>query len=101
VEELDELLILRYINEAIANQKQNKVIKPNRSKMLSVPTCLEQAFTKDAALKAAFYSFTPGKQREFSEHILEAKLEKTKLARLNKIIPIIKQNIGLNDKYRK
>ncbi|WP_346858191.1 DUF1801 domain-containing protein [uncultured Draconibacterium sp.] len=101
VEELDDLLILEYINEAIENQKQNKVIKPNRSKTLIIPPCLEQEFRKDAALKAAFYAFTPGKQREFAEHIMEAKLEKTKRARLNKITPLIKQNIGLNDKYRK
>jgi uncharacterized protein YdeI (YjbR/CyaY-like superfamily) len=35
------------------------------------------------------------------EYINEAKQEKTKANRLEKIKPMILSNIGLNDKYRK
>jgi uncharacterized protein YdeI (YjbR/CyaY-like superfamily) len=52
-------------------------------------------------LDAIFNSLTKGKQREFAEYISDAKQQKTKLNRLQKIIPLIQQNIGLNDKYRK
>lgn len=101
VEEIDEQLILHYLNEAIENQKQNKTIKADRSKPLIIPPELKKALLNDHELKDCFASFTKGKQREFADHISEAKQEKTKLARLQKVIPLIKQNIGLHDKYRK
>ena len=101
IDEINKPLILKYVNEAIANQKQNKEIKPDRNKPIVIPAELEDAFLKDSALKTAFETLTKGKQREFAEHISGAKQEKTRLARLEKVIPLIKQNIGLHDKYRK
>lgn len=100
-DDLDQNLILNYVNEAIENQKQNKEIKANRNKPVVIPQELELALLENTALKEAFNSFTKGKQREFTDYISGAKQEKTRLARLQKIIPLIKQNIGLNDKYRK
>ena len=47
-----------------------------------------------------FNEFSPYKQREFIEHITSAKQEKTQLARLEKVIPMILEGKGLNDKYR-
>ena len=41
-----------------------------------------------------------GKQREYSEYIIEAKREETKQKRVEKIIPMIKIGAGLNDKYK-
>jgi uncharacterized protein YdeI (YjbR/CyaY-like superfamily) len=43
---------------------------------------------------------TPGKQREYCEYISEAKRDATKLKRLEKIIPMIIEGVGLNDKYK-
>jgi len=100
-DELDEKLILKYVNEAIQNQKENKVIKTERIKELIVPDELKDAFENDTRLKEQYFAFTPGRQREFADYISEAKQEKTRLARLQKVIPLIKQNTGLNDKYRK
>ncbi|MDX8339696.1 DUF1801 domain-containing protein [Draconibacterium sp. IB214405] len=99
-DELDAELIVAYINEAIANEKQNKRVKINRDKKLVIPTELENALNEDNILKVSFQEFTPGKQREFADYVAHAKQAKTRLSRLAKIIPLIKQNIGLNDKYR-
>lgn len=41
------------------------------------------------------------RQKEFSLYIEEAKQEKTKHSRLEKIIPLIFKGVGLNDKYKK
>jgi len=41
------------------------------------------------------------RQKEFSLYIEEAKQEKTKHSRLEKIIPLILKGVGLNDKYKK
>lgn len=98
--ELDEKLILQYIEEAIANEKAGKIIPPEqKSKSFEVPEILKLALEKEK-LTADFGKFTPFKQREFSEYIDEAKQEKTKLSRIEKILPMVKAGIGLHDKYR-
>ncbi len=101
IDDLDEKLILKYVNEAIQNQKENKIIKADRKKELIIPEELKDALENDSLLKEHFYAFTPGRQREFADYISEAKQEKTRLARLQKVIPLIQQDIGLNDKYRR
>jgi uncharacterized protein YdeI (YjbR/CyaY-like superfamily) len=101
VKDLDEKLILKYVNEAIQNQKQNKEIKADRSKELLIPDELKEALKDDAQLAENFNALTKGKQREFAAYISEAKRVETRRSRLQKIIPFIQQNIGLNDKYRK
>ncbi|MEO1054733.1 MAG: YdeI/OmpD-associated family protein [Bacteroidota bacterium] len=90
-----------YIDEAITNQKAGKEIKADRNKELIVPDLLQEKLDQDANLKESFDSFSLSRQREFTEHIDEAKREETKLKRLEKIIPMIQDGVGLNDKYRK
>jgi uncharacterized protein YdeI (YjbR/CyaY-like superfamily) len=58
---------------------------------------LREQLDKNRALKQAFEVFLPYKQQEFCEYMAEAKQE-NKQARLEKIKPMIEQNIGLNDK---
>ena len=100
-DQLQLSVLKKYIEEAIELQKADKEIKPRKSKPIEIPTELEKAFKNDASLKSAFEKFTKGKQREFTEHIANAKREATKISRLQKCIPMIKAGIGLNDKYRK
>lgn len=100
-DEIDQELLKKYVLEAIENQKQNKEIKVDRNKAIILPDELKSALKRNSGLNQQFKSFTPGKQREFANYISEAKQEKTRLSRLEKIIPLIQQKIGLNDKYRK
>ena len=100
IDELNEPLILKYLNEAIDNQKLGKEIIIDRKKKTVVPPELQNALDKDASLKACFDSLTPFKQREYCEYIETAKREATKISRLEKIFPMITKGIGLHDKYR-
>ena len=101
IEEIDKNLVLQYVKEAIENQKAGKEVKPDRTKKETVvPEELQNAFDKDTALKEAFNSLTPYKQREYCEHIASAKREATKLSRLEKITPMILSGAGLHDKYK-
>lgn len=100
IEEIDEKLIKQYVTEAIQNQKEGRQIKPAKNKPLDIPAELAQAFEKNKLLKKAFDQFSLSKQREFTEYIGEAKREATRLARLEKSIPMILEGIGMNDKYR-
>ncbi|WP_396146549.1 YdeI family protein [Flavobacterium sp.] len=98
-EEINEKHILAYINEAIANEKEGKSIKPTKKPRI-VCEFLDTELESDKELSIAFEKFTSSKQNEFLEYIETAKQEKTKLARFEKIKPMILNNIGLNDKYR-
>ncbi len=98
-EEVSESEILAYIHEAIANEKTGKVIKPAKKEAL-VSVLLQQEIDSNPALAKAFQQFSAYKQREFQEYIEQAKREQTKLNRMEKIKPMIMQNIGLNDKYK-
>lgn len=97
--EINEKEILEYILEAIENEKQGKIIKPSKKEAI-VSELLNAEMVKNPALKDAFEKFSPYKQYEFLEYIETAKQEKTKLSRIEKVIPMILGNVGLNDKYR-
>lgn len=94
-------VLIRYVQEAIQNQLEGKEIKARSSKKeLVIPQELKLAFSEDANLKKAFEGLTPGRQREYAEYIAEAKREDTKLKRIEKITPMVKDGKGLNDKYK-
>lgn len=99
VNEIDEKLILAYIKEAIEIEEKGLAI-PKEKKETIIPEILQNELDKNSELKNKFNTFSPYKQREFIEHITSAKQEKTQMARLEKIIPMILEEKGLNDKYR-
>lgn len=99
--EINQDLVLAYVNEAIANQKAGKEIKPERKvKAVIIPKELEDYLNNDQDLRLAFEALTPGKQREYCEHIASAKREATKQSLLEKITPMILNGVVLNDKYK-
>ena len=98
-EEVNEKEVLAYIIEAIENEKAGKVIKATTKEIL-ISKELQLELDTDKSLAEAFQKFSLAKQREFHEYIEEAKREATKLARIEKIKPMILENKGLNDKYK-
>lgn len=92
-------LVKEYVLEAIANQKAGREIKPEK-KPLVIPIELKEAMASDANLESAFDKLSLTCKREYADHIGEAKKEETRLRRLNKMIPMILDGKGLNDKYR-
>lgn len=92
--------ILAYLEEATRNQEAGKEIKPDRNKALVMPEELDQAFRSNPSLKESFEALSFGKKREYAEHIGSAKREETRQQRLQKVIPMILEGIGLNDKYK-
>nr|WP_299343528.1 DUF1801 domain-containing protein [Allomuricauda sp.] len=102
ISQIDDQAILSYMEEAIENQKKGLEVKAERKSTGSkVAELLKTELEGNLSLKTAFSKFTPFKQKEFSEYIDEAKQEATKLKRLQKIIPLIEEGVGLNDAYRK
>ena len=101
INEINKAAVLAYVKEAIENQKLGKEIKPERkTKAVVVPDELGAVFKSNSELHTAFNALTPGKQREYCEHVSSAKREATKLSRIEKITPMILQGLGLYDKYK-
>src|SRR5690554_2497648 len=101
IDDIDKQAVLAYVKEAIDNQKLGKEIKTEKKgKTIVIPKELQIALETNINFQAAFKALTPGKQREYCEHIASAKQEKTKMSRLEKIKPMILKGVGLNDKYK-
>lgn len=97
---IPESEVLSYLQESIENCLAGKELKPLQKKEVVLPPILKEAFDKDPVLKQAFTSLTPGKQREYAEHIGSAKREATQEKRLSVAIPLILNGKGLYDKYK-
>ena len=85
--------------EAIDNQKKGLEIKQKQKKLV-IPVELASILNDNEKLASIFESLTLGKKRVFAAYVGDAKRKETKIKRLEKIIPMILNNIGLNDKYR-
>ena len=99
-ETIEPNVVLDYIQESIENSLAGKEIKPQKKTGVDIPPFLNAAFTSNQKFDKAFKALTPGKQREYAEHIAEAKWEATKQSRLEKIIPMVIDGTGLHDKYK-
>ena len=101
LDEINTDLIKKYILEAIENVKLGKEIKPDRTKkVLVISSEFQQKLDSNIEFKTSFQGLSMGKQREYANYITEAKREQTKLKRLEKIIPMILNRVGLHDKYK-
>lgn len=94
-------LVERYIKEAMDNSSKGKQVKPNRNKPLIIPEELNVMLQEDVLLKIKFDSLSLSKRRDYAEHISDAKRAQTKQSRLDKILPMIMEGLGLHDKYKK
>lgn len=99
INDVDEKLVIQYINEAVEIEKAGLQLKPVKKETI-LPEILQKELDNIPELKTSFEALTPFKQREYCEHIASAKRDETKLNRLEKIKPMILKGIGLHDKYR-
>lgn len=101
LEDIKDVIVLKYVKEAIENQRAGKEIKSKRvTKAVVIPNELKVALKSNSELNMTFKALTPGKQREYCEYIDTAKREATKQTRLEKITPMIINGVGLHDKYK-
>ncbi|MAP55021.1 YdeI/OmpD-associated family protein [Altibacter sp.] len=97
---IERHIVLQYLQEAIKNRIEGKEVKVERKKGVVIPPMLKETLNKNKELKEAFHALTPGKQREYAAYIGDAKQQKTKESRLEKIEPMILKGVGLHDKYK-
>ncbi len=100
VKDMNAEKIAAYIQESIQTIDEGKELKPTKSPMKAPAGLLLEALQTDTTFAESFQALTPGKQKEYIEYIDEAKQEKTKQSRIEKIKPLVLAKKGLNDKYK-
>jgi uncharacterized protein YdeI (YjbR/CyaY-like superfamily) len=86
-----------YIREAIQVEKAGLKVPMKRTKDFEMPEELERKLQDSAALREAFESLTPGRQRGYLLYFGQAKQAKTREERVAKYIPKILEGLGLDD----
>ena len=91
-----EPILKAYIYEAVEVEKAGLKVNFNKSSE-PVPDELQNKFDEIPALKNAFDSLTPGRQRAYILYFSQPKQSKTQTSRIEKCIPQILNGKGLND----
>lgn len=86
-----------YIFEAIEVEKAGLKVELKKTKEFTVVDEFQQMLDVIPALKEAFESLTPGRQRAYLLHFSSAKQTKTREARIEKYMPQILNGKGLDD----
>jgi uncharacterized protein YdeI (YjbR/CyaY-like superfamily) len=90
-------IIKAYIWEAIAAEKAGIEVPYKKTSEFQMPEELKDKLAEIPALKTAFASLTPGRQRGYLLYFCAAKQAKTRESRVEKCIPRILRGKGLND----
>jgi uncharacterized protein YdeI (YjbR/CyaY-like superfamily) len=89
--------IKAFIEQAIDLEKSGAKVELKKTAELKVPEELQTRLDTEPALKKAFASLTPGRQKGYIYQIAAAKQSATRASRVNKFIPQILAGKGLND----
>jgi len=99
VSEISKLksIIKSYIYEAIEVEKSGLKAEVKKNTKLDFPEEFQIKLDKNKALKTAFDSLTPGRQRAYNLYFSQPKQSKTRESRVEKSIKQILKGKGLND----
>ncbi|MGA9295533.1 MAG: YdeI family protein [Ignavibacteriaceae bacterium] len=92
-----ESILKTYIYEAIEVEKAGLKIKMKKTSDFKIPQEFQNKLDKIPALKTAFNSLTPGRQRAYLFYFSQAKQSKTRESRIEMYMQQILNGRGLND----
>ena len=92
-----ETILKAYIHEAIEVEKAGLEVNLKKTEEYEIPDELQTKFDEIPALKTAFESLTPGRQRAYILYFSKAKQSKTRESRVEKYMEHILDGKGLND----
>lgn len=90
-------LLKTYVYEAIEVEKAGLKVELKKTAEFKMPEEFQKALNKNPALKTAFTTLTPGRQRAYLLHFSSAKQSATREARIEKCKKQILEGRGLND----
>jgi uncharacterized protein YdeI (YjbR/CyaY-like superfamily) len=99
VDEIEEMAptLKAYIQEAIAAEKAGLKVELKKTSEFKMPDEFRKQLEGDPALKTAFETLTPGRQRAYLLFFSTPKQSTTRQARVEKYMPHILAGKGLND----
>jgi len=92
-----EKVIKTYIYEAVEVEKAGLKVKMKKTLEYKMPEEFQKKLDGNPALKSAFESLTPGRQRAYIFYFSQAKQTKTRETRIEKYVQQILSGKGLND----
>ena len=93
-----ESILKAYIYEAIEVEKAGLKVNLKKTSDYTIPEEFQNKLNKIPALKTAFYTLTPGRQRAYLIYFSGAKQSKTREARIEKHMQRILNRKGLDDR---
>jgi uncharacterized protein YdeI (YjbR/CyaY-like superfamily) len=90
-------ILKAYIQEAIEVEKAGLKVPLKKSTELVLPEEFKKKLSKSSALKTAFNTLTPGRQRAYNLYFSAPKQSKTRESRIEKYTKQILHGKGLND----
>ena len=92
-----EKILKAHIYEAIEVERAGLKVKLKKTSDFKIPEEFQKKLDKSAALKTAFNSLTPGRQRAYIFFFSQPKQSKTRESRVEKYLKQILNGKGLND----
>ncbi|PBQ30887.1 hypothetical protein CNR22_03545 [Sphingobacteriaceae bacterium] len=89
--------IKTYIKEAIKIEKSGEKVPMKETREFKMPEEFKSRLEKNAGLKKAFETLTPGRQRGYLLYFSSAKQSSTRESRIEKYIPQILKGKGVDD----
>jgi len=92
-----EPVLKSYVYEAVELKEAGAKVPYKKTTEFAVPEEFQKKLDKLPALRTAFESLTPGRQRGYLFHFSQPKQSKTRESRVEKYIPKILDGKGLDD----
>jgi uncharacterized protein YdeI (YjbR/CyaY-like superfamily) len=92
-----EKILKNYIYEAVEVEEAGLKVELKKTSDLKIPEEFQNKLNKNAALKKAFNSLTPGRQKGYIFYFSQPKQSKTRESRIEKTMKQILDGKGLND----
>ena len=92
-----ESILKTYVYQAIEVEKAGLKVKFKKTSDFKIPVEFQKKLDEIPALKTAFESLTPGRQRAYIFYFSQAKQSKTRTSRVEKYMQQIIDGKGLND----
>lgn len=99
--EINDAALIAYFKEAISlTEVPKSKVKNKLKETFEVPELLQNALDKHPEAKKNYENMAYTYRKEYAKHISEAKQEKTKLRRLEKVISNLERNIKMHEQYK-
>jgi uncharacterized protein YdeI (YjbR/CyaY-like superfamily) len=87
----------KYIDEAIQLEKSGSKVPLKKASEYVIPEELQARLKASPKLKASFGALTPGRRKSYIFHVSGAKQPQTRVARVEKCVPMILSGRGFNE----